>query len=60
MLTQLRETVLSRDDEPIRRTRTEAPDYLKRAIAESVERGKTDARHRVRLRFFSQLNRKQP
>ena len=40
----LKEEVVSRPGEAIRRTRTEVPDYIQQAIAESVRRGQDDAR----------------
>ena len=39
----LKEVVITSGN-AIRRTRSEVPDYLQRAISESVERGKHDAR----------------
>ena len=36
--------VISNETDPVRRTKTEIADYLRRAIADSVQRGKDDAR----------------
>ena len=40
----LKEEVVSAPGAAIHMTRTDVPEYLKRAIAASVERGKNDAR----------------
>lgn len=40
----LKERVVSQPGDAIHRTRAEVPEYLKRAIAESVQQGKADAR----------------
>jgi hypothetical protein len=39
----LKEVVIPSTGAAIRRTRSEVPDYLRRAISDSVERGKHDA-----------------
>ena len=44
MAMDLKEIVISSPGEAVQLTRTEVPDYVQRAIAESVERGKRDAR----------------
>jgi hypothetical protein len=36
--------VISNETDPVRRTKTEIADYLRHAIADSVQRGKDDAR----------------
>ena len=43
----LKKDEISSSGGAIRRTRSDVPDYLKRAISESVERGKQDARRNV-------------
>jgi hypothetical protein len=40
----LKEVIIQTTGGAIRRTRADVPDYLKRAISDSVERGKHDAR----------------
>ena len=43
----LKEVVIETTGDAIRRTKTEVPEYLQRAISESVERGRNDAKRRV-------------
>jgi hypothetical protein len=43
----LKKVVISSSGDTIVRTRSEVPEYLQRAIAESLERGKHDARQNV-------------
>ena len=41
---ELKEVVISKPGDVIRRTYTVAPEYVQRAIEESIERGKKDAK----------------
>jgi hypothetical protein len=39
----LKEVVISAPNAPIRRTQADVPEYIQRAIADSLDRGKRDA-----------------
>ena len=43
----LKKVVISSSGDTIRRTRSEVPDYIQRAISDSLERGQHDARQNV-------------
>jgi hypothetical protein len=43
----LKKVVISSSGDTIRRTRSEVPEYIQRAISESLERGEHDARQNV-------------
>ncbi len=43
----LKKVVISRSGDTICRTRSEVPDYIRRAISDSLERGRHDARQNV-------------
>lgn len=47
MSLNLKKVVTSTPDGTIRRTRSEVPEYIQKAISDSLERGKHDARANV-------------
>jgi hypothetical protein len=56
MPAHLEVTVTSHPDDPIRMTRTETPDYLRRAIAAAIEQAKRENSDAVQLRGVSLID----